>query len=189
MSRRCAELLALVLLALPGVAAALESDRQQPIHVEADSVELDNRRGISTYQGNVVVDQGSLHVEADRLVIYRQGEELARIEADGKPVRFRQRPDDAAEDIQGQAQHIEYRAADSLILLQGAAAVQRGGDHFSGERIEYDTRRSVVNASGQSGSPANGAATGNGTGNGTGDGRVHAIIQPRNAPANGEKSQ
>lgn len=189
MSRRSIDLLLLALLCLPGqlclpgLASALESDRQQPIRIQADRVELDNRRGISSYTGHVAVDQGSLHVEADRLVVYRQGEALARIEADGEPVRFRQRPDNATEDIAGSARHIEYRAADNLIVLQGAASVQKGGDHFSGERIEYDTRHAVVNASGK-GTPE----SANGTDTGSGDGRVHAIIQPRNgAPAaNGE---
>jgi len=157
------DLLLSLLLVLPGLAAALESDRSQPIHVRADQVELDNRSGVSTYRGNVTLEQGSLRLAADRLVVRRAGSELERIEAEGRPVRFRQRPEGAAADIEGEAQRLEYRAAEDRLLLRGAAWVQQGGDRFSGERIEYDIVHSRVQASGQ----------------GNGEGRVHAIIQPR----------
>lgn len=159
-----------LLLALPLAAAALEGDRREPIHVRADRVELDNRKGIGTYRGNVTLDQGSLHLEADVLIVHRSGDGLERIEAEGRPVRFRQRPDAATADIEGEARRLEYRTAQEQLLLQGAASVRQGGDLFSGERIEYDTVLSRVQASGQE--------------SGDGGGRVHAIIQPRqSAPA------
>jgi lipopolysaccharide transport periplasmic protein LptA len=150
-------------LALPLGAAALESDRQQPIQVQADSVELDNRTGVSTYRGNVVLDQGTLHLEADLLKVYRGNDELDRIEAEGRPVRLRQRPEGAAADVEGEALRLEYRAAQDRLLLEGSASVRQGGDLFSGERIEYDIVHSRVQASGQD----------------NGGGRVQAIIQPR----------
>lgn len=164
------KILCALLLALPLAAAALEGDRREPIHVRADRVELDNRKGIGTYRGNVTLDQGSLHLEADVLIVHRNADGLERIEAEGRPVRFRQRPDAAAADIEGEARRLEYRTAQEQLLLQGAASVRQGGDLFSGERIEYDTVLSRVQASGQE--------------SGDGGGRVHAIIQPRqNAPA------
>ena len=46
-------------------AAALESDASQPIYVEADSVEINDGTGVSVYQGNVDVTQGSIHLTAD----------------------------------------------------------------------------------------------------------------------------
>lgn len=172
-SRKSALLWAL--LCLSPLAGALESDNQQPLYIQADRVELDNRQGRSTYSGHVVIDQGSLHIEAERLVIQRKDEELERIEAEGSPVRFRQRPEAAAHDIEGEAARVEYDTAAARLVLQGSARVKQGGDRFEGARIEYDTRRSVVSASSQ----------------GSNGGRVHAIIQPRgnqNGQAgNGEK--
>lgn len=163
-------LLLAALLALPALAPALESDSVQPLYVQADQVELDNRKGQSTYSGHVVIDQGSLHVEAERIVVRRKGEELHLIEAEGSPVRFRQRPDGADYDIHGEAGQIEYHAGEARLVLQGNASVRQGGDLFQGARIEYDTRRSVVSASGDGGN----------------GGRVHAIIQPRGS---GDKQQ
>ncbi|MEW6647733.1 MAG: lipopolysaccharide transport periplasmic protein LptA [Pseudomonadota bacterium] len=157
------KLLGCLLLALPGLAAALESDRQQPIHVRADWAEMDNRSGVSTYRGNVVLDQGTLHMEADLLKVYRSNDELDRLEAEGRPVRFRQRPEGATADVEGEALQLDYRASEDRLHLRGAAWVQQGGDRFSGERIDYDIVQSRVQASGQD----------------NGSGRVHAVIQPR----------
>lgn len=161
--RRWRAELTLALLLGVAPAAALDSDRRQPIVVQADSAELDNRLGTSTYRGNVVIDQGTLHIEAQLLILQREGDQLGRLEAEGQPVRFRQRPENAPQDIEGEARRMEYHAAEHRLLLTGAAEVRQGGDVFRGARIEYDTARGVVTA---------------GSDNGAG-GRVQAIIQPR----------
>ena len=42
-----------LLLLVPLTAAALSTDRDQPIELEADQAELDNSTGVSVYSGNV----------------------------------------------------------------------------------------------------------------------------------------
>ena len=37
---------------------ALPDDREQPIRVQADSAELDDRQGVAVYHGNVIITQG-----------------------------------------------------------------------------------------------------------------------------------
>lgn len=159
--------LAVLLLALlPGAVFALASDREQPIYISADQVEINQQTGVSVYRGNVEVNQGSLAITAERVVVYRKGQELDHIEATGGPATFRQRPDDAETDIRGKAQRIEYETANTTAVLTGDAYIWRNQDEFRGERIVYDTDRSVVQAKGGEGS------------------RVQAIIHPKKeAPA------
>ncbi|MBA1331005.1 LptA protein, partial [Candidatus Endoriftia persephone str. Guaymas] len=64
--------LLLLLLLLPLQARALSGDREQPIYLEADSVEIDEASGVSVYIGNVVVSQGSMRLEADKMWIHRR---------------------------------------------------------------------------------------------------------------------
>lgn len=163
-------LLGHALLLAPGSAAALTGDREQPIHIRADRVELDEPAGVSVYTGNVLLRQGTTVLEADRLKVFTQEGTLQRAEADGNPARFRQRPDNSEVDVNGEAKRIDYQAVEGNATLQGSAHVWRGRDEFRGEQIVYDTRRSQVRAQG--------------TGNG-GDGRVHAIIYPKNAKEGG----
>lgn len=143
-----ASLLFLALLGMlaPLAAQALSSDRDQPINIEADSADIDDKQGVSVYQGNVVMTQGSMRLSGDVVTVYSPNRELQKAVAEGAPARFKQRPDNKDEDMRAQAQRMEYYAdSGKLILLEGAHVWQEK-DEFSGNRIEYDTRRDVVTA-------------------------------------------
>lgn len=165
--RNVRALLLLLGLGFAGGAQALSSDRQQPLTIEADTVEIDDKSGVSVYQGNVVAVQGTLELKADTVTIYSPGRELDKVVAVGNPARYKQRPDNKTEDVRARAQRMEYYAdKGKLILLEGGHLWQ-GKDEFSGNRIEYDTRRDVVNASMSN----------------TGKERVRIIMQPREKAA------
>ncbi|MGE0080692.1 MAG: lipopolysaccharide transport periplasmic protein LptA [Thiohalomonadaceae bacterium] len=151
-------LVLLVLAASP--VAALQSDREQPIHIQADRVLVDEARKVSTYEGNVELSQGTLRVTAERVEVLRSGNGVERLVATGAPVTFRQRPDNSEEDIRGQASRVEYTAASALLELIGDAHLWQGRDEFSGPRISYESGQNRVRAEGE--------------------GRVRAIIHPQN---------
>ena len=46
-----------------------DSDSNEPIHVEADLLEVDETKNISTYTGKVQLEQGSLKIQSDKLII------------------------------------------------------------------------------------------------------------------------
>ena len=81
--------LALLLLWLPGSLWALSTDSDQPIAVEADSLEVREQDNVSIYQGNVSLIQGSLEIRSDRLVIhFNDDKELMLMEMTGTPAPF-----------------------------------------------------------------------------------------------------
>ena len=59
----------LALACASSVAMALPSDREQPIRVQADSAELDERQGVAVYRGSVVITQGTLKITGDTVTI------------------------------------------------------------------------------------------------------------------------
>jgi len=137
--------LALALLgALSGPAPGLSTDKDQPLDLEADSAEIDEAKGLSTYAGNVVATQGSMRLESDRLIIFHKGSKAERLEAVGKPARFQQLADDSPEPVKARAQLMEYRFDSEELLLTGDAVVLQGKDTFKSDRITYDRVRSVV---------------------------------------------
>ena len=156
-------------LAMPVYAMALSSDKQQPIHIEADSVVIDDAQGTAVYRGNVHYSQGSTHLEADEVTVYSADrQKVDKVVADGDPATFRQRPDNQQQDLRGQAGHIEYFAAAERVILEKDAHLWQGKNEFSGSRIEYDTARQMVKA----------------LNSGDESGRVQVIIQPhRQSPS------
>ena len=48
---------------------ALPSDRDQPIRIQADSAELDDRQGVAVYRGDVIITQGTLKITGDTVTI------------------------------------------------------------------------------------------------------------------------
>ena len=141
---------------------ALDADRRQPIRIEADRVEIDEQKGTSTYTGSVQVRQGTLRLEAERVVVHRGREALERIVARGAPATFRQQPEGADYLIRGQARQLRYNAAAATVELTGEAHIWQGRDEFSGARVVYELERERVRAEG-----------------GADDGRVRAVIHPR----------
>ncbi len=149
-----------------GSVLALSTDKDQPIDIEADSVDLDDRKGISVYQGDVVVTQGSIRVTADKVTVHHQAHKPDRLEADGNPVTFRQRPDGKDTDIEGEAKRVEYEVDSELLYLIGNAVLTQGADSFKSDRITYDRTKAKVLA----GAVAKGKE------------RVRVTIESRNKP-------
>ena len=141
---------------------ALDSDREQPIEVEADSLELREQENISIYEGNVRLTQGSLEINSDRLVIhFNDAGDLELMEMTGAPARLR-RLDDERQEMRGQARRINYREAESVLELLQEARFSHAGDTIEGHRIRINTEDNSIQA-----------------GSADTDERVKMLIQPR----------
>jgi lipopolysaccharide export system protein LptA len=139
--------MALAALLAAGASHALSTDREQPIHIEADQAVLDDQAGVAEYEGSVVLTQGSIRILAERLTVYMDADDaLERAVAVGAPARFRQLPDDAEEYVRASARTLDYRAGESLLELTREARIVQGGDLFSGDHITYDTGTARVQA-------------------------------------------
>lgn len=154
--------LALLLLLLPSPLWALATDREQPIEVEADQLEIREQERVSIYLGNVYLVQGSLEIRADRLVVYfNEANELTLMEATGKPAKLRQL-DDNQQEIRGRALQIDYTQSESLLELRKSARFSHAGDVIESELIRINTLDSSLKA-----------------GSSDTDQRVKMLIQPR----------
>ncbi|MDH3630753.1 MAG: lipopolysaccharide transport periplasmic protein LptA [Gammaproteobacteria bacterium] len=156
------KVVALFLLLLPTQLWALGSDGDQPIQVEADSLEVREAENISIYEGNVNLVQGSLQISCDRMVIhFNNANELQLIEMTGDPARFRQLDDDQQEML-GQAKQIDYTEAQSVLELRGTARFSHAGDIIESDLIRVDTENNGIQA-----------------GSSESDRRVKMLIKPR----------
>ncbi len=155
-------LLVLSLLASPALLFGLPEDRNQPIQLEADRAQLNQQTGISVYEGNVVIVQGSMRLAADTATVYLQNGSFQRMEAVGKPVNLRYKPAANKEEIQGVSQRVDYNVTTAQIVMTTNAKITQGQDVFTGDRIEYSLNDDLVKAQG-----------------GAKGGRVQFTIQPK----------
>lgn len=138
--------IALLLLLLPTLLWAKAGDREQPIHIEADSKTTYYREGYGVYSGNVVIRQGSLNIEADKVTVHTLADHgLEKIIAEGGPARFRQTADNG-DLITGQGLRLEYHAQSNELFILRQGVLQRDGDRLQSERIVYHTETEVVEA-------------------------------------------
>ena len=88
---------------------ALSSDRHQSIIIHSDSAERDETKGTTTYSGNVVMQQGSMRIEADEVVIVNDKSKVTQIVATGKPARYQQQPEQVSvESVHSDMQIVQH---------------------------------------------------------------------------------
>jgi lipopolysaccharide export system protein LptA len=133
-------------LLLPGSVAALESDVEQPITVEADSMDIDDGAGTSVYRGNVELHQGTITLKADKVTVIQGKGKSDQVVAEGRPAILRQLPDGKTEYVEGRALRMEYSVDSELLLLIGKASLRQGKDNFKSDRIAYDRSRAMIKA-------------------------------------------
>ena len=125
---------------------ALASDRNQTINIQADKAVSNDKTGVTTYEGTVQIDQGSLRILADQVTIERQDNKVKLIVAKGKPARFQQRPAADKNLVVAEAFTINYIVAKDRITLKKNALLEQEGTTMTGESIDYDIAHSVVKA-------------------------------------------
>lgn len=140
--------LVFILLFFTQLVTALSEDREMPITVDSDRAEADESKGLTTYSGNVVMQQGSMRIEADQIIIHNDGNKVTQIVALGKPARYQQKPSADEGLVIAQAHRLEYNIAQGSLHLVREASLQQEGTSLSGARIDYDVRESVVRAGG-----------------------------------------
>jgi len=148
-------------------AQAESSDRDQPIDLEADSVQVDDAKQTSTYVGNVILKQGSLLIKADKLIVKEDKDGFQHSTSIGNPTTFKQKRTGKNEWLEGSALRIEYDGRMDKVKLFKKAWVKRGEDVVRGDYIMYDAIAEFAEVKGGTKTTTNPT------------GRVRAVIQPR----------
>ena len=144
--RRPGAWLAGLWLLLSADVLALPSDRQQPIYIEADEVEIDDSRGVSVYRGNVYYRQGTTELIADEATVYSEKRKLKKLVAKGDPARYSTLPEGEQDKMTAEALTIIYFADREVYEFRGKAHLRQKDNEFYGAFITYDAQRERVSA-------------------------------------------
>lgn len=179
-----APILPLVLVACglltAGVTHAERTDRDKPVKLEADRVNVDDIKRVHVFEGNVVLSQGTLSIRTAKLVVTQDAEGFQKGVASGGAdglVRFRQKREGRDDFVEGEAERLEFDARNDRAEFFNRAHLKSGVDEVRGHVISYDGQSEKYSVTGTPSAAGNPSAT---------PGRVTAVIQPksvRDAPA------
>ncbi|ALV72465.1 MULTISPECIES: lipopolysaccharide transport periplasmic protein LptA [Acinetobacter] len=154
-------------VAVSTFALALPSDRSKAISLVADRATFNEKTGVTTYTGNVIIEQGTMKLQADSIVAnLNQTRQISTITANGKPARFQQQVSTNKGIAKGQAQKIIYNAETGIITLSGSALLEQDGASIRGNTLRYSMNKGDIEAIG---TPNN---------SGSSSGRVQIVIPP-----------
>lgn len=122
-------------------AHAERADREKPITLEANKVTIDDIKRVQILEGNVILTQGTLMIQSDRIVVTEDQYGFQRGVAFGGPgglARFKQKREGSEEWIEGEGERIEYDTRTEVAELFHRAWIKSGQDQLKGEYIWYD---------------------------------------------------
>ena len=163
-------LLTLCLILFSSQTWSEKADREKPINIEANSAHMDDKTSIATFEGNVVLTQGTLLIKADTLTVVQENDEFKQGIALGESAYFRQKREGYEDYIEGEAHRIEFDALTDQLTMITNAKLWREGDEVQGNFIHYNATNETFTVKG---------VGQNNTSQDTSKGRVKAIIQPK----------
>lgn len=130
-------------------AFALLADSKATIEIKAQTVIIDERKGLSIYSGDVRLTQGSLILSAENIKLFSTENKITKFIAIGtskQPAHYRQNQPNQSRFIEASAENISYSPLQGLIHLKGNAHLVRGFESFSAHTLDYDTKFDKINA-------------------------------------------
>ena len=153
--------LALAVALVAGSAAARQSDRNQPMNIDADrQIGALDGNSVNEFTGNVVITQGTLDIRASRADLHQRGGEIVRAVLTGQQAVMKQQMDDGTW-MTAKADRIDYDVNGETLVLTGNFSVTTPRGSTSGQRMTYNMRTGAIDSGGQ------------------GNGRVSITINPK----------
>lgn len=126
---------------------ALPNDRRAKLHITADTTIYNYKSGVNYFEGHVLVDQGTTHVTADRLITKSDAAHRI-IEAVAYGIsdlaHFNTVPTNGEAIIHAKAKIIKFYPITMNTTLQGDVEVLQGQNNFHGQLIHYNMNDQTI---------------------------------------------
>jgi lipopolysaccharide export system protein LptA len=164
--------MATTLFCLSASLSALESDRQEPLQVSANSTDGTLGDGVTTLRGSVDIRQGTLRITADEAEVRKIDGRVGSVTFRGKPAFLEQEIEEQGL-VQATANVIDYQVASGIVTLSGNADVKHPQYQISGEILTYDLNIQHFQGSSDE----------------DGNGRIHILLDPEVINNEGDKEE
>ncbi len=153
--------LALAALLLCGAVTAKESDFAEKVYVDAVKQVAEMQDNRITFEEDVTINQGTIRIKADKVVVTRSGEKGAEVmTAYGKPATFFQILDNG-KPVNAHGNTIRYELKNRLVTITGNGQLKQEDSQVNGDsdplrhrQTEDDCREQEPEPAGQNRVPA-----------------------------------
>lgn len=121
-----------------------KNDKDELIHLQADSIHYNFKKGIIFYEGHVHAEKNLTQLYANTMTVYYNRKKIEKIIAKGTPAYYSTRPDTNKDPLQAWASNIIFFPITSKVQLIGNVKVQQKENQFEGPRLFYDMKKQRV---------------------------------------------
>ncbi|MGO3343933.1 MAG: lipopolysaccharide transport periplasmic protein LptA [Marinomonas sp.] len=129
-------------------AQALPDDLTKPLSIQSDEAYLDQKTGIATYKGDVLVTQGSIEIQAQFLKVTTDPKtrKFSTLVATGSPAKFSQQIDWNGNMMISRGDHINYEVINSKLEITGHGYLTKMDDKITADYILYNIETETFSA-------------------------------------------
>lgn len=144
-------------------ALARSDDSEKPIHISADSAELNDKTGVSIYRGNVEMVQGTTILTGDIITVYRKDDEVTKMISVGKLATYTETTDEG-DIVYAESEEMIHNSLEKKVELFRRGKVTKNGNIIRSDYILYLTEEGLIDT-------------------GTKQDRINIVIQPKSDDA------
>ncbi|MGU9977296.1 MAG: lipopolysaccharide transport periplasmic protein LptA [Candidatus Oxydemutatoraceae bacterium WSBS_2016_MAG_OTU14] len=152
----CQLMVAMVLWLFAGMALSEEQDAtifpqkllnsNEPLELNADSLDYDYQKERSIYRGNVEIRNGDLYFSGDVAEMFVKESTFARVRLEGSPAVMRRESKKGRTNINVRAGVIDYDNTQRIVRMHDNVVVHHAGNVFRGDYVVYDVDKQLVQA-------------------------------------------
>lgn len=124
-------------------AFARTDDAEKPIHITADTAELNEKSGISIYRGDVKMVQGTTILHGDIITVYTANDEVEKMVSVGNLATYEEITDDG-DTVYAESEEMIYNSADKKIELFRRGKITQVGNVIRSDYILYLTEEGLI---------------------------------------------
>ena len=124
-------------------AHARSDDGEKPIHITADTAELNDKTGVSIYRGDVEMIQGTTILHGDVVTVYTTNGEVDRMVSVGNLATYQETTDDG-DIVYAESEEMIYNSVEKKVELFRIAKVTQTGNVIRSDYILYLTEEGII---------------------------------------------
>lgn len=141
-------LMGVMLCFLSSCLHALPNDNKALMHIIADTSQYNYKVGETWFEGHVIVDQGSTHLRADRLITKKDAhnrlQEAIAYGSEQEPAHYWTQPKAGQKELHASAKVIKFYPLEARTQLEGDVTVTQGENHFQGQIVVYHIKQQTI---------------------------------------------